>query len=353
MSAKQVDPIWIKSEPLLPCITSGEVVRINSNEFIIASNQTDDASFIYKFNSNLNECKVLMEYPEDLEVGGIVGGSYDKVGDKLYLMHHSGILIIDHPLQSQLRKTEYIPFDKRNYNNYTNPCFVASDKSLHFMHSPLDSAVAKTKHFMLKNDKKSEEINEFPEYSYMAFGTMIYVSSKEILVFIGGFNQRYENIGIWIFNLKSRDWKQIKKSCPWKRSRAVITSDQKYIIIATSNDGNTGDEIYVLNIDDSYKLNKCNIHCPKPGNIHCPIHIVRSGHKLEQEMLVIGWIKSLFRSNDFKHLRVPPVYILQLIARWYNQEMLHWLERNCEDTENEHYMISIKHILSSINSVTI
>ncbi len=105
-----------------------------------------------------------------------------------------------------------------------------------------------------------------------------------------------------------------------------------------------GDELFVLNVDDSYKVNKCNIHCPKEGLNH----IVRSGHGKKDELLVIGFIKSLFGSNDFKDLRVPPVYIMQLIAIWYNQEMLHWVEWNRKGEENEHYMISMKRVISSI-----
>ena len=101
------------------------------------------------------------------------------------------------------------------------------------------------------------------------------------------------------------------------------------------------DKILVLDIRDdnynNYKLIECKIKCPQEG---C-FGIVRIGG-IENELLVIGWIKRLFKTKEFKNLVLPPMYLMKIVLLWYGQEMIHWFG------QRTHYAIELRHILSSL-----
>ena len=97
------------------------------------------------------------------------------------------------------------------------------------------------------------------------------------------------------------------------------------IIIAGGYNGYNGDDrIHVLNINgddkDQYTLKLSDITCPVRGP--CIIEITGG---IKDEMLVLGYIKYLFTLQKFVNIQMPPIYIIQIIAKWYSVEMLHWM----------------------------
>ena len=72
--------------------------------------------------------------------------------------------------------------------------------------------------------------------------------------------------------------------------------------------------------------------------------LVLIGGGLESEMLVVGWIGQLFETVEFKHLRLPPLYILLWIALWFSQEDLHCFD----DWGYEHFVIAVKDLIHPI-----
>ena len=68
--------------------------------------------------------------------------------------------------------------------------------------------------------------------------------------------------------------------------------------------------------------------------------IVRSGG-LKDEMLVIGWIKPTFGSAALGHLELPPKYIMQMVAKWYYEESIHFIASH----GGNHFAIKLKHLL--------
>ncbi len=70
----------------------------------------------------------------------------------------------------------------------------------------------------------------------------------------------------------------------------------------------------------------------------------------KDELLINGWTKALFNASEFKQLQMPPFYIIQLIARWFSQESIYFIKRNWDNDdrqENNHFVMNLKHILSS------
>ena len=70
--------------------------------------------------------------------------------------------------------------------------------------------------------------------------------------------------------------------------------------------------------------------------------IFRFGGGLKDKLLISGWIKKLYK--------LPPLEILEIIQAFYSQESIHWIERsdNEDRKENNHFVINMKHILSSL-----
>ncbi len=343
---------WMKLQPLPSEFNHPAVSRINSSEFIIAEYKfysDTDGWKIYKFNHDSSKLTPFIIDCIDDNQAQYYNMVYDKTTNKLYLYTWednavSGMMTI-------------IDINTKQFETSTN-CFAECESGPNILSVQgtihLIGGANNPKHYIWNNYNKSlEEIYHFAEYSAIFGASAFYLSSKDIIILIGGADRgllSFEdiNIGIWIFYLKNRTWKQIKTRCPWNIGRAVMTSDEKYIIIAAANNNYKGNDIFILDIrTDILVLKKSNICSPKEG-YH---QMVRTGDALKDEMLVIGFIKWLFNTNDFSDLVLPPFYIMQLIAKWYNTETIHWLEWNNKyDEENDHYTIPIKQILSSIDS---
>ena len=67
-------------------------------------------------------------------------------------------------------------------------------------------------------------------------------------------------------------------------------------------------------------MKQSKITLPKAG----PCTIIAMDVKCE--ILIIGWIKELFRTKEFKDLILPPIYLLKMIALWHNEQMIHWFD---------------------------
>ena len=65
-------------------------------------------------------------------------------------------------------------------------------------------------------------------------------------------------------------------------------------------------------------MKECKIKTPKPGQ--CLLRQMN----VKCEILIIGWIKELFKTKEFKDLILPPIYLLKMISSWYDEEVLHW-----------------------------
>eukprot|EP01084_Bolivina_argentea_P203520 347591_1 len=263
--------------------------------------------------------------------------SHDNINNKLYVLDSGPKMAI---IDVNTKDFEIIPnaFIERNYS----PSLINVENNIHLIGGANNNA-----HFIWNHKNKLfDQIHEFEQYSNITNSSVLYVSSRNILVLIGGSSGH--GADIWIFHLKQEKWKRIKEKCAWKKTRAILTNDDKYIIIAGSEDDNDGDDIYVLNIDniDNVILKKSEVKCPMGGYHHLLKSIV---HSVNDELLVIGFIKWLWNSKEFKtvELLLPPLEIMKLIAKWYAVEMVHWIEWNVGNSENQHYQIPVSCILSS------
>ena len=133
-------------------------------------------------------------------------------------------------------------------------------------------------------------------------------------------------VAIWVFCLITKKWQKLKGLKYHFHAACCLTSDEAYIIIAGFHEySNIMNKWYVLDIrkDDEYKLKEYNIRVPLDGKYR----IVRSGGGIQDGILVVGWIKQQFKCSEFENLSLPPMYMMQLIALWYqNEEMINFVK---------------------------
>ena len=72
----------------------------------------------------------------------------------------------------------------------------------------------------------------------------------------------------------------------------------------------------------------------------------KTGGEIHGELLMIGWIRKLFKTEDFSTLQLPPLYLMQSIALWLSCEQLHWINYS----SGAHYTIKMHHIVTSVGA---
>lgn len=139
---------------------------------------------------------------------------------------------------------------------------------------------------------------------------------------------------------------------------ATLTSDEtQVVILATEYRPNkpSRPRIMVMNMNDSnYSFWMSDISCAAiapPYEKIDPTLIIRTGGGLRDEKLVIGWIRRLFASSQYKSLPLPPLYLMQMIAKWYSTEMIHALERSNYSNYEGHYALRLDVIRSSLTAL--
>ena len=138
----------------------------------------------------------------------------------------------------------------------------------------------------------------------------------------------------------------------YKYVYSILSFDENYVIIAGGYHSfgykrRRSKKIFILDLTDEteYKLKQSTIELPRAG----PCILVRTNAK--SQILVIGWIKTLFESKEFKDLILPPMYLLKMISLWYDQEMIHWFDTYLynwpENSVYNHQKIYLKHLISN------
>ena len=350
---RQVDKRWISRKSIRIQFHNG--MCINDNEMITIIDRN-----IHKYNTHKNEWSQVVKCPRYfLKYRGLL--FFDTTSKQLlsahyvYRKHHSHELVLT---MYDIENNKCNP--KRYGPSVTNlagivPYLCHVDGNIHIIGGQVFAP-----HYVWNfNHKRNiyKLIHNFKfERGNLMYISLVHVSSKQMILMIGGSdscyyhnNDRYDEehkkrrIGIWKFCLILQKWAKLQFIGPdFKQAnvRCVLSLNEDFVIIAGGWDRNLekSDEIFVLDLrdDNHYKLKKSQIKCPQKGICD----LVRFGGGIQDELLVIGWIKDLFKTTDFKHLSLPPMYLMKMIQSWYNQEMIHWLQKN------EHYAIKLKYILS-------
>lgn len=208
-----------------------------------------------------------------------------------------------------------------------------------------------------------------------AYFSMIFVKSKQLILLIGVQDQRSQqapgSVGyIWSFstkNIAKNTWQRIEGlTFNFNKVSTVLTADEQFVIISGGRhlkDGPTGDyilsdAIHVLDMrnDHNFILRQSSIRCPAAGE--CIIFRTGNGLHIENRLIVVGWIRSVFQNEEIKHIPMPSDDVTRLILDWYDREIVHWIfcysynSHILQDTvalePGDHFVIPVQDILSSL-----
>ena len=206
------------------------------------------------------------------------------------------------------------------------------DRETHHMHLSLseECGVVSKQYKIITED---DTMNIFP---------LIYVPHLNSILFFS-YNDEHR-CSIWRFRVdtKEKEWSKVKgiDLQTWTVS-AFIGFDGNCVVMHSAKN------IYLLDVSDEndLKLFESDILIPLPYTAGAvKPSLFRMGNGLKIEKLVIGWTKRLFGENEFKHLALPPLYLLQLISHWVLMEEIHWIR--VQDNKLMHCAIPTKRILA-------
>ena len=246
--------------------------------------------------------------------------------------------------------------------------FLDNDKQIHII-------INEENEQLVWNTKTGNMLSQILEYQFsnnsIRTTSFVLIPSKNIILMMGGYGCHVDNLpidistrlsynrekdhdGIWKYCLIEHKWTKLNIKFPYSTVGCVLTNDEKYVIITGGQMANDIDyewtnDIFILDLtSEDYQLRKCKIKCPQSGSCNYSINTVILGGP-KDEMLTDGWIKELFKLQQFKHLSLPPTYLIKMISQWYSQPMLHLFygKPHCKIIA-KHYEIKVSTILDFI-----
>ena len=346
---------WFKLKFIPTDILQGKITNKNDREFVFACDtrieeyciyykdlDVPDQIHIHKYNVDTNKwCKVF-RYPRNLKMR-VASIAMNKEGNKIYLTTDKHKLIIINT-DTKIYDFHYHDDEDALYL-YPRYAICNVNGKIHLIGD---------KHLMF--DEATDQFTEISNFwdcdsvisDYCAEPLVIYVSSKQTIISFM-YKEDWEEdtaTAVWTFNLRTKTWHQCHtmKDRVFKIRNAVLTRNEKFVIIIDKDN-----KFYVMDIRDDidYKLSECNIKPP----LECPIaNMVRTGGAIQDEILVHGWIKKLFKTSKFHNMQLPPNYIMKLISNWYSIQLLHIIynpDPICKGCPQDHYAINVNDILSN------
>lgn len=339
---------WIKGGILPHNVSTDFCCKFNEQQLIFAAPDTHTWNGLYLYNLSSQELKKFIKYPKNVTIFPYCL-QFDASKNQFYGTgeFQEAMFIID-----MNRGHKFTTW--REFRSENNPLKGASCGTLLNVNGQLHliGGWDNSKHLVFNEDSRDfSEIYDFKEkLNDVTNLSLIHVKSKKTILMIKEFDDadnddkyKYKSV-VWEYCLIARKWKQIKKLrfCH-ETGSPLLTCDERYVIMSDSLNA----YIYVLDISNNnheeYKLYESALEGPWNES-----HFLIKTGGLKDEILVIGWIKSLFQSVQFQSMEPPPVYLMRSIAAWYSQEEIHWIGKYTA----RHFIINIKQILSSLKKVT-
>lgn len=308
-------------------VSSNFLLKLNEQEFILPADK-EEWNGLYKYYVHLDKFEKYFEYPENKKVREY-SLKFSAKQNRLYgTGFYQPMFIID------INNGKFIEWKEIKSRTNTlklehSICgqIVNANDEIHLI-----VGCDTDKHLVWEEgSRKFSQIYDFKKLLFVHSELqMIHVQTTQEIIMIGGYDNQHNTI-IWGYKIPDRKWQKIAKIYSDIQSTA-LTSDEQYIIMSE------GRLIYALQIN-SKQLYKSSLNGPWWAK-----HVMTITGGLKNEILVIGWIKSLFKSTQFQSMEQPPMYLMKLIGAWYSQEEIHWITKE----SGRHFIIKIKHILLSL-----
>ena len=325
-------------------ISGGKIIPINPNQFIYASrtkqiydNDTAIAG-IHIYNAIQNKWTLFMEY-EDLDFN-FLQLLFDNDQNKLYIFCKRKPTYFNHYICIDLETKKYSGiYEIRSPSDFLvnvgDNIHMIGGRSVGDKHRVYDIGTLRTVSMKALTDQP-----------FQGFA-LIYVASQDVILLIGGCDENENYLSIWKFCIPHKKWSKISKiTFPYIRCRAMLTKDERYVIIACGIKlGNTGKrkictDIRVLDIRDkhNYVLRKSKVKAPMMSRRYPVGQWTMTDGRLRSDIIVEGYIKKLFRGM------MMTKDVVGIIIMYHNDELVHCIRFDRD--KSEHFVASLSDILS-------
>ena len=339
---------WTKlNGPYSKLYNGGSMVQINDNEFMLATTRQSDRPTketiqgLHIYNIAKNEWRLWMQYPDKLRVSGETL-MFDKSRNFLYLWHWDRRRKIT---QIDMKTKEFASFTKEG--TYEQVAVHTKDE-IHII-----GGWTSNRH--IKFDKKTHEfhtVHTFDSFLRMYGTLMIHIPSRDVLLIFGGATGHSEHeCHVREFSLKTSKWRKIENiEYNYYIGQVLLTMDEKYILLIPLYDENNArcDCIMILEIldDGTYKLRESKVRLP-PFDFEVARSISRymtlTGSGGGDILLVYGFVKNVFKDIN---LVLPSDDIINLIADFYDSDVLHLIRSQHGADGKDHHIISLSSVLN-------
>ena len=150
------------------------------------------------------------------------------------------------------------------------------------------------------------------------------------------------------YSISENKWENISFSLPPRVSEFVaapVKNDKFIILFAGNQHGSVAtpaqgiNDIWVINMA-SFRLNKCKIKCPVTGKVSVGVDTGKHRNK----MTTFGFVNDLWKNPEFNGMVKPPLYLINYIVAYGQQEDLYLFWRNLG------WRISVNDLLDNTDS---
>ena len=203
--------------------------------------------------------------------------------------------------------------------------------------------------------------------------SLIHVPSQNVLLLFckSDGDCYYHNLGVWRYHITKAQWTRIRGIDFTFQKGIALTADERHVVIVGGGefvvDQNGEDykenqnDIFVLDIqsEDEYKLWGTSLRFPRNEIESVGIEIDGAVSTTDSGTILLtsGWVRTLFASDIFNEMELPPLVVIQMIENYRKtQETIHWFstEKTYDEETDEvvhiqenHYAMTLSHILSS------
>lgn len=163
---------------------------------------------------------------------------------------------------------------------------------------------------------------------------MLYIQRKKYLFMVGSWVDYHPNdpfpdsaFGLYYKrmdeHIQNEDWITAEDGIyeSWAFTR---THDEKFLIVLPETERNRETHVHYMDID-GLKLRKSSVKVP--GNIYN--NVVISKHTMTDQKMVNGYVRNLWKNKQrFRTMRYPPQYLIQIIVKFCQNEMLYAKQGN-------------------------
>ena len=173
--------------------------------------------------------------------------------------------------------------------------------------------------------------------------SIIYSESRRSIIAMDGAPEDPNN-RFAAYSMVTQQWERLQwPECPnmvW--SAPLCSADGKYLITFGGYESTCKtDEIVVFDLNDqTSKPKRSTVLCPEKGNFRAVTMIDKNAG----ELATFGFVRDCYGKAEMNGVQLPPLYIIQLMAKWVEMEYVYLLRM----AKSGHWKIRMDHILKSI-----